>query len=98
MMVLMMSDAVTAAIVGGMFALVLKAGDLIIESNKQQYAKKTVYEEQRQKFMEQVLDRLEDVTKERQEAEQEADEYKRRYWEALEERIKEIERRNGNHR
>jgi hypothetical protein len=90
-----MTDAVLASIVGGLIAATLKGIDYYIENKKRAAEKETRYEDQRAKFLETVLDRLEHVNEELNNAETEADEYKAKYWKSLEDRINELEQR-GN--
>ena len=88
-----MTDAVLASIIGGVIAAVLKGIDYYIDLKKRSADKENKYEEQRAKFLETVLDRLEHVEDGLKTSENEADEYKSKYWQSLEDKAYNTRRR-----
>jgi pyruvate/2-oxoacid:ferredoxin oxidoreductase beta subunit len=86
-----MTDAVTASIIGGCFALIVKLVDLGLDYSKHKDQKSSSFEEQRTRFMESLMERLEKVNQERDDAEAEATQYKEKFWYEYEERLKRLE-------
>jgi hypothetical protein len=76
--------------VGGCIAAALKGIDFYMDSRKRAAEKQSRYDDQRDKFMSAVLDRLERVNQELDDEKREADEYKKKYWDTLEQRFNDL--------
>jgi hypothetical protein len=86
-----MSDAVILTVVGGIITITVKLVDFAIDKSKAKDEGDARFEEQRNKFIEDVLTRLEQESQDRKEAEVEVETYREKYWKMLEDRVNALE-------